>query len=51
MASESIILPRKLGEKLKEKAKEAGYLPDELGLSRERRWENGDRIFARRVRC
>jgi len=32
MASASLILPRKLGEKLKEKAKEAGYLPDELGV-------------------
>ena len=32
MASASIILPRKLGEKLKEKAAETGYLPDELGV-------------------
>jgi len=32
MASASIILPRKLGDKLKEKAAETGYLPDELGV-------------------
>ena len=32
MASASTILPRKLGEKLKEKAAETGYLPDELGV-------------------
>lgn len=30
MISASIILPKKLSEKLKEKAAEAGYLPDEL---------------------
>ena len=30
MAAASIILPRKLGDKLKEKAAETGYLPDEL---------------------
>ena len=28
----SIIVPRKLGDKLKEKAAEVGYLPDELGV-------------------
>jgi hypothetical protein len=32
MAAASIILPRKLGDKLKEKAAETGYLPDELGV-------------------
>jgi hypothetical protein len=32
MASESILLPRRLGEKLREKAAETGYLPDELGV-------------------
>jgi len=31
MAAASIILPRKMGDKLKEKAAETGYLPDELG--------------------
>ena len=30
MASTSIILPTKLGDKLREKAEEAGYLPEEL---------------------
>jgi len=28
----SIILPKKLGDKLREKAEEAGYLPDELAV-------------------
>ena len=28
----SIILPPKLGDKLKEKAEETGYLPEELGV-------------------
>jgi len=32
MASESILLPRRLGEKLREKAAETGWLPDELGV-------------------
>jgi len=32
MASASIILPQKLGDKLKKKAAETGYLPDELGV-------------------
>lgn len=32
MAQESIILPRKRGDKLREKAAETGYLPDELGV-------------------
>jgi uncharacterized protein (UPF0332 family) len=32
MASGSILLPRKLGERLKEKAAETGWLPDELGV-------------------
>ena len=32
MASTSITLPRKLGDKLREKAAETGYLPDELGV-------------------
>jgi len=32
MASASIILPRKLGDRLREKAAETGYLPDELGV-------------------
>jgi hypothetical protein len=32
MASESILLPRKRGEKLREKAAETGWLPDELGV-------------------
>jgi hypothetical protein len=31
MAAASIILRRKRGDKLKEKAAETGYLPDELG--------------------
>ena len=30
MVSESILLPRRLGEKLREKAVETGFLPDEL---------------------
>jgi len=32
MASESILLPRRLGEKLREKVAETGWLPDELGV-------------------
>jgi uncharacterized protein (UPF0332 family) len=32
MASGSILLPRRLGEKLREKAAETGWLPDELGV-------------------
>jgi uncharacterized protein (UPF0332 family) len=32
MASTSIMLPRKLGDKLREKAAETGYLPEELAV-------------------
>lgn len=32
MGVASIILPQKLGEKLREKAEERGYLPEELGV-------------------
>lgn len=40
MAAASIILPRKLSDKLREKAAEAGYLPDELGVEFVRRGLN-----------
>ncbi len=40
MATASILLPRKLGEKLKEKAAETGYLLDELGVEFVRRGLN-----------
>jgi hypothetical protein len=32
MAAASTILPQKLGEKLREKAAETGYLPEELAV-------------------
>ena len=40
MATASIILPRKLGDKLREKAMETGYLPEELGVEFVRRCLN-----------
>ena len=40
MATASIILPRKLGDKLREKAVETGYLPEELGVEFVRRCLN-----------
>ena len=40
MASESILLPRKLGEKLREKAAETGWLPDELVVEFDRKGLN-----------
>lgn len=40
MASASIILPRKPGDKLREKALEIGYLPEELGVEFVRRCLN-----------
>ena len=32
MGAASITLPRRLSEKLREKAEKTGYLPDELGV-------------------
>ena len=40
MTTASIILPRKLGDKLREKAVETGYLPEELGVEFVRRCLN-----------
>ena len=40
----SIILPQKLGVKLREKAEEAGYLPEEFGVELIRRSLNEELV-------